>query len=234
MRSAVKIKKLAQLRILGLGQLGGSLGSDRRRSARKARRTQEERREKTLSPSWPPRSGFSSSMGMAGSVQAQSQGWPGCRARQEHYFRTKNDLVVATLKYAMDKAIEHARSLAEKADHSANSIDRFLANSEHFFLSPRYRAFVEIMVAARAQPKLLRHWSPLVRDAHLALNKIWTDRLTVAGYKPAEVNRFIELTQHLLRGLMLAETWLPYEANRRDILRAWRSLAPAILRDKAR
>jgi AcrR family transcriptional regulator len=155
------------------------------------------------------------------------------RGAQEHYFRTKNDLVVATLKYAMDKAIEHARSLAENGDHSADSIDRFLADSEHFFLSPRYRALVEIMVAARAQPKLLRHWSPLVRDARRTLNKIWTDRLTGAGYKPAEVNRFIELTHYLLRGLMLAETWLPYEANRREVLRVWRSLAPAILRDRA-
>jgi len=53
--------------------------------------------------------------------------------------------------------------------------------------------------------------------------------LQAAGYKLADVRRFIELTHYLLRGLMLVETWLPYKPNRRDVLRTWRSLAPAIL-----
>lgn len=209
------------------------MGSDRRRSVRISRRTQEERREKTFSAIMDASLRLLVQHGYARfSASAVARMAGVSRGAQEHYFRTKNDLVVATLKYAMDKAIEHARSLAENAGQSADSIDRFLADSEHFFLSPRYRAFVEIMIAARAQPKLLRYWRPLVRDARITLNKIWNDRLTVAGYKPAEVRQFIELTHYLLRGLMLAETWLPYEADRRGALRAWRSLAPTILRSR--
>jgi AcrR family transcriptional regulator len=202
----------------------------RRRSARKARRTQQERRVKTRSAILKASLRLLVEQGytkFSASAVARMDGVS--RGAQEHYYRTRDDLIVATLRYAMDEALVYALSIARDPRHSTDPIVRFLADSEHFFLNPRYRAFIEIMVAARAEPRLLRHWVPLVRDARRRLDKVWTDRLTAAGYKPADVRRFIELTHYVLRGLMLVETWLPYKPNRRDVLRTWRSLAPAIL-----
>ena len=89
------------------------------------------------------------------------------------------------------------------------------------------------MIAARAEPKLSRRWKPLVRRARQTLNEIWTNRLTIAGHEPDEVRRFIEMSHFLMRGFVIAETWLPYETDREDVLRAWRSVAPVVLKGKS-
>lgn len=151
------------------------------------------------------------------------------RGAQEHYFRTKNDLIVATLRHAMDEAVAHARSLAHDAGRSADPIAKFLADSEHFFFSARYRALIEIMVAGRSEPTLLKLWNPLVLAARKELNKIWTDTLATAGYEAQAAERFIELTHYLMRGLVLAHTWLPYKVDRAGAMHAWRAVAPALL-----
>jgi AcrR family transcriptional regulator len=135
------------------------------------------------------------------------------RGAREHYFRTKNDLIVATLEHAMSEAVAHARALAEDAGRSADPVAKFLADSGHFFFSRRYRALIEIMVAGRSEPALLRLWNPLVRKARRQLNQIWTDTLAQAGHEPDVARKFIELTHYLMRGVMLAHTWLPYNTD---------------------
>ena len=41
--------------------------------------------------------------------------------------------------------------------------------------------------------------------------------------------RFILLTHYLLRGLFVVDTWLPYETNRRAVIKEWSALVPAVL-----
>jgi hypothetical protein len=52
----------------------------------------------------------------------------------------------------------------------------------------------------------------------------------VVGYHRDNAKSFVELTHYLLRGVFLADTWLPYPNARSEIVEAWRGLAPAILR----
>ena len=205
----------------------------KRRTSRKARRTQEQRRQETQRAILDASLRLLVERGYAKFSASRVAGMAGVsRGAQEHYFRTKNDLIVATLRNAMEEAVAHARSLADDAGPSADPIATFLADSEHFFFSERYRALIEIMVAARSEPALLKLWNPLVLAARRELNKIWTDRLARAGYDARVARRFIELSHYLLRGLMLAETWLPYKTDRPGVIRAWRALAPAALRSK--
>lgn len=151
------------------------------------------------------------------------------RGAQEHYFRTKNELIVATLRHAMEEAVAHARSLAQDAERSADPIAKFLADSEHFFFSPRYRALLEMLIAGRSEPTLLRLSNPLVLEARAQLNEIWTNTLKTAGYEPEAGRRFIELTHYLMRGLVFVDTWLPYKTDRAAVMRSWRALAPTVL-----
>ena len=155
------------------------------------------------------------------------------RGAREHYFRTKKDLVVATLEHAMSEAVAHAHSLAKVAGRSSDPVAKFLADSGHFFFSRRYRALIEIMIAARSEPKLLRLWNPLVRAARVELNAIWTDTLAQAGHPPEVARQFVELTHYLMRGLMLAHTWLPYRINVSGVMRTWHALAPGLLESPA-
>jgi AcrR family transcriptional regulator len=152
------------------------------------------------------------------------------RGAQEHYFRTKGDLIAAATRLAMAEAVEYARTLAQTATQSADPIDKFLADSEHFFFTPVFQAMIEIMIAGRSNRALSRIVNPIVLDARQALNNIWTDRLGAAGYPRASAQQFIELTHYLLRGVFLVSNWLPYPIDRSEVIDVWRRAAPAILK----
>ncbi len=149
------------------------------------------------------------------------------RGALERYFPTRNALLVAVTDHAMATAVAHARHLASRAGE--RTIERFLADSEHFFFSPVYRAMLELAIAAASDPDLARRHRPIVARARRSLNGIWLDSLTAAGFARAAAERFILLTHYLLRGVFLVDTWLPYRTNRRAVLEAWSALAPAIL-----
>ena len=152
------------------------------------------------------------------------------RGAQEHYFPTKNDLLAAATRHAMREAIDHARSLAQRATRSTDPIAKFLVDSEHFFFSPVYRAMIEIVLAARSDKALSRICHPIVHEARLILNGIWTDTLGTAGYPRENAQQFIELTHYLMRGIFLVDAWLPYEIDRSALIDAWRRLASDVLR----
>jgi AcrR family transcriptional regulator len=152
------------------------------------------------------------------------------RGAQEHYYPKKIDLLAAPTRHAMRAAVDQARSLAAPAARSSDPIAKFLADSEHFFFSPIYRAMLEIMVAAASDPALSRICNPIVQEARVALDEIWTETLGSAGYARGSAQQFIELTHYMMRGVFLVGAWLPYPIDRSAIIEAWRALAPAALR----
>jgi AcrR family transcriptional regulator len=149
------------------------------------------------------------------------------RGALERYFPTKNDLLVAVTQHAMDTAVTHAERLAARG--GKRTIEQFLLDSEHFFFSPVYRAMMELAIAAASDKALARPYRPIVARARRQLNRVWRDSLEAAGFSRASADRFIVLTHYLLRGVFMVDTWLPYNPNRRAVIKTWSALAPAIL-----
>ena len=127
----------------------------------------------------------------------------------------------------METAVAHAERLA--AGNGAHTVERFLRDSEHFFFGPLYRAMLELAIAAASDKALAKPHRPIVRRARKSLNRIWLDRLSTAGFPRHRAERFILLTHYLLRGLFVVDTWLPYETNRRAVIKEWSALVPAVL-----
>jgi len=167
------------------------------------------------------------------------------RGALERYFPTKNDLLVAVTEHVMDRAMSDAKLLAARGPKLAargpklaargpkqeDPINRFLLDSEHFFFSPIYRGMVELAIAAKNDEELAERYEPIVMRARRELNTTWLEALADSGFPRANAALFVELTHHLLRGLFLVSTWLPYyKPNRRALLEAWSELAPGILR----
>jgi AcrR family transcriptional regulator len=203
----------------------------RRVKAKANRRTQEERRRQTQTAILVASIGLLTEKGYAGFSASRVAARAGIsRGAQEHYFPKKVDLIAAATQHAMNEAVAHARALAERATRSADPVAQFLMDSEHFFFNPLYRAMVESMIAARSDRALARLCYPIVRQARITLNKIWTDTLRAAGYSPQNAQKFVELTHYLVRGIFLVDTWLPYDIDRAEALDAWHRLAPTALR----
>jgi AcrR family transcriptional regulator len=149
------------------------------------------------------------------------------RGALERYFPTKNDLLTAATQHAMDAAVAHAQRLA--SGDGERTVERFLRDSEHFFFGPLYRAMLELAIAAASNRALAKPHRPIVARARKSLNRIWLERLTAAGFPRHRAERFILLTHYLLRGLFVVDTWLPYETNRRAVIKEWSALVPAVL-----
>lgn len=201
-----------------------------KRHGRKTRRTQLQRRNETLAAILEASINLLAEKGYAGFSASRVAAEAGVsRGAQEHYFPKKNDLIAGATRHAMRQAVEHAQSLALTAAQSADPLAKFLADSEHFFFRPVFRAMMEVMIAARSQPSLSRMVHPIVTDARRTLNGIWIETLAAAGYPHERAQRFIELSHYLLRGVFVVSTWLPYEIDRSEIIEAWRRVAPLIL-----
>ena len=201
-----------------------------KRSRRKPRRTQLERRSETQAAILSASIDLLAKHGYAGFSASRVAAHAGVsRGAQEHYFPKKNDLIAAATRHAMREAVEHAQSLARTATGSADPIAKFLKDSEHFFFRPVFQAMIEIMIAARSDRALARTVNPIVQDARDVLNGIWIDTLDAAGYPRENAQQFIELTHYLLRGLFVVTNWLPYRVDRGAIIEVWKGLAPAIL-----
>jgi AcrR family transcriptional regulator len=200
------------------------------RTARKSRRTHAERRSTTQAAILAASVKLLIEDGYAGFSASRVAARAGVsRGAQEHYYPKKIDLIGAATRFAMDEAVRHAQSLAASAAHSPDPIEKFLADSQHFFFAPIYRALIEIMIAAHSDRALARVINPIVRDARHRLNNIWADTLDAAGYPREKAQQFIELTHYMMRGVFLVGYWLPYQIDRTAVMDAWRSLTPAIL-----
>jgi AcrR family transcriptional regulator len=149
------------------------------------------------------------------------------RGALERYFPTKNDLLVAATEHAMEAAVAHAERLA--LGGGQRTVEQFLRDSEHFFFGPLYRAMLELAIAAASDTALAKPHRPIVARARKSLNRIWLESLSAAGFPRKSAERFILLTHYLLRGLFVVDTWLPYETNRRAVIKTWSALAPAVL-----
>ncbi len=197
---------------------------------KKARKTQEERRRETqaavLSAALQLLIARGYSQFGAGQVAARAGV---SRGALERYFPTKNDLLVAVTQFAMDTALDHARALATRTSTETDPIRRFLVDSQHFFLSPVFRALIELAIAADGDPQFARPHRAIVVRARRSLNKIWLDALATAGFSRRNAERFILLTHYLLRGVFVVKRWLPYDAKPRAVMKAWSALAPAVL-----
>jgi AcrR family transcriptional regulator len=121
------------------------------RTARKSRRTHAERRSATQAAILAAALKLLIEDGYAGFKASRVAARAGVsRGAQEHYYPKKIDLIGAATRFAMEEAVRHAQSLAASAAQSSDPIEKFLADSEHFFFAPIFRALVEIMIAAHS------------------------------------------------------------------------------------
>ncbi|MBS0245155.1 MAG: TetR/AcrR family transcriptional regulator [Proteobacteria bacterium] len=150
------------------------------------------------------------------------------RGARENYFPSKYDLITAAWRAALIRAQEHARQLADSLD-GRSTIERFLSDSESFFLSRVYLALLELQMAARTDKPLAKIYHALYDEYRQSHDDIWIDALVKEGYARARVQAFVRMTHYLLRGMALTAAGHVSRADFRAALRQWRELAPQML-----
>ncbi|MCW5694720.1 MAG: TetR/AcrR family transcriptional regulator [Pseudolabrys sp.] len=194
-----------------------------------ARRTQEERRRATQEAILQAAIDLLADEGYARfSTIAVAERAQVSRGARENYFPSKYDLIAAAWRAALIRAQEHAQALARDAGGGA-AIDRFLRDSESFFLSRVYLALLELQMAARTDKKLSAIFHALYDEYRQSHDDIWIAALVKEGYARARVRAFVRATQYMLRGMALTASGQGPQADFRAALRQWRALAPHYL-----
>lgn len=194
-----------------------------------ARRTQEERRRTTQEAILAAAIDLLVDEGYARfSTIAVAKRAKVSRGARENYFPSKYDLIAAAWRAALIRAQDHARELARDLG-GGSSIERFLRDSESFFLSRVYLALLELQMAARTDKKLAAIFHALYDEYRQSHDDIWIAALAREGFARARVMAFVRTTQYLMRGMALTSVGHMPQAGFRAALRDWRELAPHYL-----
>jgi len=151
------------------------------------------------------------------------------RGAQENHFPTRADLIAAAGLHAMDEAAEHTRRMAARARKTHDPLKTFLLDSKHFFFSPAFFAMTELALGGRSEPALAKIHAPLFKSIRGRIDQIWTEAFCAEGYTPESVKRFLNMTNYMFRGMVLAKICLPVKPDVNAMLADWEDAASAIL-----
>jgi AcrR family transcriptional regulator len=146
------------------------------------------------------------------------------RGAQNHYFRTKNDLVLSACRRAMAKAIENAKAMAAEARRSSDVLNYFIDQSRRFFLTPAYIATIDLLVAARTDLALSNDYNQLIGKTRDEIDAIWMSVFDEAGINRQRTFLLMSLTHNLMRGMAISSLWGTSSAENDKLVGEWRRL----------
>lgn len=205
-----------------------------RAHGRRPKRTQEERRRSTQESVLNAAMEVLIEVGFARFTTAEVAARAGVsRGAQMNYFRTRDDLILATGRSTLAKAQQEALAIAERSMAARNTLESFLRDAERFFLGKHYTAMMEVTVAARTDPALAREIGSLLAEYRRTLNKIWIDAFCRAGYERGKAEELVKLTNHIYRGMALTAVWAGSREEDRRLRRLWAAKAKQLLKSQA-
>jgi AcrR family transcriptional regulator len=146
------------------------------------------------------------------------------RGAQNHYFRTKGDLVLSACRHAMAIAIKTAQSMAADARQSSDVVDYFIDQSRRFFLTPSYIATIDLLVAARTDLALSREYKQLINKTRDDLDEIWSSVFQEMGIPRKQAFILMSLTHNLMRGMAISGLWGTSATTNDELIEHWRAL----------
>lgn len=146
------------------------------------------------------------------------------RGALAHYYRTREDLILAATRHLMERGTEETMAAAERARGAADPVEHFVADTERFFLDPSYVAMIELLVAARTNPSFRSDYVPIVEKWRARINDIWLGLFHDAGIARDRAELILLLTNNLMRGMALTSLWEGGTATRDALLDRWRGM----------
>ncbi len=175
-------------------------------------RTQEERRESTTASLMNAAMELLFERGYAALTLAQVAQRAGVsRGALNHYYPTKEQLVLASTHRAMEVEMEQIDETALLNLSRVQVVDAFFDASERFFLSRNFIAQLELVLAARNDERIAKDYFPLIAQYRSRFDNAWFDALTKSGMKNRDATELIDMTNLMFRGLSLSAAREPGE-----------------------
>jgi AcrR family transcriptional regulator len=154
------------------------------------------------------------------------------KGAQLHHFRTKPELVAATLRFVFEEASRLGRYRAEHV--SGDVIERLLEDARDFFFSKYFSVALDIVMSSATDDELRNEVFEISRAARLPVEAAWRQALIDAGLPADRAGLILSLTLNIVRGVVIRRLWddNPAEVEAqfllwRDMVRATIAAAPA-------
>ena len=168
-------------------------------------RTQEQRRQATTTALMAAAIEVLFEKGYSALTMAQVAERAGVsRGALNHYYPTKEQLVIAAAHHAMEVEMEHIDDDVLNSMTLEDTVEAFLDGSQEFFLSRSFIAQLELVLAARNDPRIGDVYYPLIEQYRSLYDSTWQEALMRAGMDADEASQLIDMTNLTLRGLALS------------------------------
>lgn len=142
-----------------------------------------------------------------------------------HHYPSRQDLVVATMRYMNDLVLAESRRRAgDAASGSTDPVDGVIKDAKDFFLSDFFFVSLAIRMSDAYEGDLGRQTAPLSRDSRFAVEAAWLNAFVARGVERELASRILALTLSIIRGFSI-RVFLDDNRRRMDeILETWRDM----------
>lgn len=121
------------------------------------------------------------------------------RGAMLHHYRTRQDLIVATIEYAFYKHLSNfSKMVANLAESERKDRNSAIAVDWHLCLTREYKAYQELQMASRTNPELRKVFQPRARHHDL----VWKEELLKVFPEWRADMRKLELGRRFVRSLL--------------------------------
>src|SRR5690554_5007015 len=121
------------------------------------------------------------------------------RGAMLHHYRTRQDLIVATIEYAFYKHLSNfSKMVANLAESERKDRNSAIAVDWHLCLTREYKAYQELQMASRTNPELRKVFQPRARHHDL----VWKEELLKVFPEWRQDMRKLELSRRFVRSLL--------------------------------
>lgn len=149
------------------------------------------------------------------------------RGTQLHHFPSKVDLLVAAIEHLADeRSKDFEVELEARFEQGDDPVDAMVDVLWVMFSDPIYWATIELMVAARTDPELLRKLESFERSLGGRIYAAFKER---TGRQGREAKASLEMTLYFMRGLAMERIFRQNEAHYTHLIKRWKAQLRSLL-----
>ncbi|WP_068271061.1 TetR/AcrR family transcriptional regulator [Aldersonia kunmingensis] len=150
------------------------------------------------------------------------------RGAAQHHFPVREDLITAALE-VMFESRTSAASARLTAQAGQGRTEELVAQLVEYYVSPLFKAALQVWTAAAADPALRERIVPLEARFGRSVHRLAIEALGVDDSDPT-THHLVQATLDLARGLALADVLHDDSVRRREIAQTWAATLHAALK----
>jgi AcrR family transcriptional regulator len=142
------------------------------------------------------------------------------RGAAQHHFPVREDLITAALEVMFEQRTAAAAAELSTLPAGRDRTEAVVAQLVEYYVSPLFKAALQVWTAAAADPALRARIVPLEARFGRSVHRLAIDALGVDDSDPT-THHLVQATLDLARGLALADVLSDDSARRGEIVATW-------------